>query len=87
MVPRRSRAAAPSRPPRGRGHRHGANARQQCQHAGRETAEVYAPPERLAEIRGLMEGWLAGEGIESISLNPDTVIDTWQKLADKFNKK
>ncbi|MEK9816649.1 MAG: phosphoenolpyruvate synthase, partial [Limnobacter sp.] len=31
--------------------------------------------------------WLAGEGIESISLNPDTVIDTWQKLADKFNKK
>ena len=31
--------------------------------------------------------WLAGEGIESISLNPDTVIDTWQKLADRFNKK
>lgn len=30
--------------------------------------------------------WLAGEGIESISLNPDTVIDTWQKLADKFTK-
>ncbi len=25
--------------------------------------------------------WLAGEGIESISLNPDSVIDTWQKLA------
>ncbi len=30
--------------------------------------------------------WLAGEGIESISLNPDTVIDTWQKLADRFKK-
>ena len=27
--------------------------------------------------------WLANEGIESISLNPDTVIDTWQKLARK----
>ncbi|GAB4039119.1 MAG: phosphoenolpyruvate synthase [Rubrivivax sp.] len=25
--------------------------------------------------------WLAGEGIVSISLNPDTVIDTWQRLA------
>ncbi|WP_075111699.1 phosphoenolpyruvate synthase [Noviherbaspirillum massiliense] len=25
--------------------------------------------------------WLMKEGIESISLNPDTVIDTWQKLA------
>ncbi|HEX4843613.1 MAG TPA: putative PEP-binding protein, partial [Limnobacter sp.] len=31
--------------------------------------------------------WLAGEGIESISLNPDTVVDTWQKLADKAAKK
>ncbi len=25
--------------------------------------------------------WLAAEGIESISLNPDTVIETWQRLA------
>jgi pyruvate, water dikinase len=25
--------------------------------------------------------WLAQEGIVSISLNPDTVIDTWQRLA------
>ncbi|MDE2430093.1 MAG: hypothetical protein KGM99_15325, partial [Burkholderiales bacterium] len=25
--------------------------------------------------------WLMKEGIESISLNPDSVIDTWQKLA------
>ncbi|KAF1020925.1 MAG: Phosphoenolpyruvate synthase [Paracidovorax wautersii] len=25
--------------------------------------------------------WLAGEGISSISLNPDSVIDTWQQLA------
>ncbi|WP_367065334.1 phosphoenolpyruvate synthase [Oryzisolibacter sp. LB2S] len=25
--------------------------------------------------------WLAAEGITSISLNPDSVIDTWQKLA------
>ena len=25
--------------------------------------------------------WLAQEGIESISLNPDSVVDTWQKLA------
>jgi len=26
---------------------------------------------------------LAAEGIVSISLNPDTVIDTWQRLAAK----
>ncbi len=25
--------------------------------------------------------WLADEGIVSISLNPDTVVDTWQRLA------
>jgi pyruvate,water dikinase len=25
--------------------------------------------------------WLMNEGIESISLNPDSVVDTWQKLA------
>ena len=25
--------------------------------------------------------WLVGEGIESMSLNPDSVIETWQKLA------
>ncbi len=25
--------------------------------------------------------WLMDEGIESISLNPDTVVDTWQRLA------
>ena len=25
--------------------------------------------------------WLAEEGIESISLNPDTVVDTWLFLA------
>jgi pyruvate,water dikinase len=27
--------------------------------------------------------WLHEKGISSISLNPDTVIDTWQKLADQ----
>jgi pyruvate,water dikinase len=27
--------------------------------------------------------WLANEGIESISLNPDSVIDTWQQLAQR----
>lgn len=27
--------------------------------------------------------WLAAEGIASISLNPDTVIDTWQRLASR----
>jgi pyruvate,water dikinase len=25
--------------------------------------------------------WLADAGIESISLNPDSVIDTWKQLA------
>lgn len=27
--------------------------------------------------------WLRDEGILSLSLNPDTVVDTWQRLADK----
>jgi pyruvate,water dikinase len=27
--------------------------------------------------------WLAGEGIASISLNPDSVLDTWQRLAKR----
>ena len=27
--------------------------------------------------------WLRDEGILSLSLNPDTVVDTWQKLAEK----
>jgi len=26
--------------------------------------------------------WLMDEGIESMSLNPDTVVDTWRKLAE-----
>jgi len=25
--------------------------------------------------------WLANEGIASMSLNPDTVMETWQQLA------
>jgi pyruvate,water dikinase len=28
--------------------------------------------------------WLMKEGIASISLNPDSVVDTWQKLATKI---
>ena len=27
--------------------------------------------------------WLAQEGIASISLNPDTVVETWQRLAKR----
>ena len=27
--------------------------------------------------------WLAREGIVSISLNPDTVVETWQRLAKR----
>jgi pyruvate,water dikinase len=30
--------------------------------------------------------WLAKEGIESMSLNPDTIIDTWQALAKALAK-
>jgi pyruvate,water dikinase len=29
--------------------------------------------------------WLQKEGIMSMSLNPDTVVDTWQKLAENQN--
>ena len=31
--------------------------------------------------------WLVKEGIESVSLNPDTVIDTWLYLAEHLEKK
>ena len=31
--------------------------------------------------------WLVKEGIESVSLNPDTVIDTWLYLAEHMGKK
>jgi pyruvate,water dikinase len=30
--------------------------------------------------------WLAKQGIESMSLNPDTIIDTWKTLAAALNK-
>ncbi len=30
--------------------------------------------------------WLAKEGIKSMSLNPDTIIDTWKTLAKALNK-
>ncbi|MDX3774225.1 phosphoenolpyruvate synthase [Chromatiaceae bacterium AAb-1] len=31
-------------------------------------------------------GWLMQQGIESVSLNPDTVLETWLYLAEKFGK-
>jgi pyruvate,water dikinase len=31
-------------------------------------------------------GWLMQQGIDSVSLNPDTVLETWLYLADKFGK-
>jgi len=31
--------------------------------------------------------WLMEQGIESVSLNPDTVVDTWLYLAEKFGTK
>jgi len=30
--------------------------------------------------------WLTDEGIASISLNPDTVVETWQALAKSSKK-
>ena len=31
--------------------------------------------------------WLVEQGIDSVSLNPDTVIDTWLYLAEQFGEK
>jgi len=31
--------------------------------------------------------WLLEEGIDSISLNPDTVVETWLYLADQVARK
>ena len=44
------------------------------------------PPELAAQVRRLIEqdrlaDWLMQQGIESVSLNPDTVVDTWLRLA------
>jgi pyruvate,water dikinase len=33
-----------------------------------------------------LAAWLMEQGIESISLNPDTVVDTWRKLAQICGK-
>ena len=41
----------------------------------------FAAPLYNRIIAAFAAEWLAQEGIESISLNPDTVIDTWQRLA------
>ena len=30
--------------------------------------------------------WLVEQGIDSVSLNPDTVLETWLYLADKLAK-
>jgi pyruvate,water dikinase len=30
--------------------------------------------------------WLLGQGIESMSLNPDTIVETWLLLAGKKSK-
>jgi len=30
--------------------------------------------------------WLVGEGIDSLSLNPDTVVETWMFLAGNRQK-
>ena len=54
--------------------------------AAARTAQSAAPttlPRRSTTASSLRftAEWLAQEGIESISLNPDTVIDTWQRLA------
>ena len=38
-----------------------------------------SPPLRHADFAD----WLAAEGILSMSLNPDTVIETWQRLAKR----
>ena len=41
------------------------------------------PGKITAQIKPLFDlaQWLMDEGIESVSLNPDTVVDTWLKLA------
>lgn len=33
-----------------------------------------------------LAAWLMEQGIESISLNPDTVVETWRKLAELARK-
>ena len=41
---------------------------------------ISTDPAFAEECRRAAE-WLAAEGIVSMSLNPDTVVDTWQRLA------
>ena len=51
--------------------------------ACRATASTSASAARGPSDHPDFADWLADEGIVSISLNPDTVIDTWQRLAKR----
>lgn len=50
---------------------------QACQKAGKYVGICGQGPSDHADFAQ----WLKGEGIESMSLNPDTVVETWKKLA------
>ena len=43
--------------------------------------QIVAPGQAGAPKQADFADWLASEGILSISLNPDSVVRTWQRLA------
>jgi hypothetical protein len=44
-------------------------------------ASTWASAARARAITRIFADWLAAEGIVSMSLNPDTIVETWQRLA------
>ena len=43
--------------------------------------EVMMPQMGESVVEGTIAKWLVHEGIESLSLNPDTVVETWLQLS------
>ena len=50
--------------------------------AGRVTGAIKGTPSFREGKLGRVSQWLADEGIASILLNPDSVIETWKRLAN-----
>ena len=60
----------------------GLNVNQACRKAGKYVGICGQGPSDHPDLAK----WLVEEGIESLSLNPDTVVETWLYLARELRK-
>ena len=56
--------------------------RVQVRHLSENSFGSLVPARAYSAIKHLAD-WLVGQGIESMSLNPDTVVETWLRLAQQ----